>query len=180
MSARSDIAFTPAVKAAQEARGSREGYARALARRDWGQVLPPALLDYIAARDSFYLASASAKGQPYVQHRGGPPGFLVAVDEQTLAFGDFAGNRQYISVGNFSENPRAMLILVDYPNRRRLKLWARVELDEGESPLLERVRAASGDARIERVVTLHVEAWDLNCPQHITPRFTEAEWSARR
>jgi predicted pyridoxine 5'-phosphate oxidase superfamily flavin-nucleotide-binding protein len=124
----SDIAFTPAVKAEQARRGSRQGYARMEEKGGWRSAITPDLAEFIAERDSFYLATASADGQPYVQHRGGPPGFLRALDERTLGFADFRGNRQYISAGNLAENPRAFIFLMDYPNRRRIKLWGRAEV----------------------------------------------------
>ncbi|MCB9742920.1 MAG: pyridoxamine 5'-phosphate oxidase family protein [Alphaproteobacteria bacterium] len=176
MSLRAHIAFTPAVQAAQAARGSRAAYARRLATRDWGQDLTPELMAYVEARDSFFLSTASADGQPYVQHRGGPPGFLSVLDPRTLAFADYAGNRQYISVGNLSENDRVMLLLMDLPARRRLKIWGRAELVEGEAPpALAPALQASAGARVERLLLIHVETWDLNCPQHITPRWTAEE-----
>jgi uncharacterized protein len=176
---RSDVAFSPSVKAAQAARGSRSAYARRLAQQDWQVDLPPELIAFVEARDSAYLATASADGQPYVQHRGGPPGFLHVLDPRTLAFADFSGNRQYISVGNLSENDRVMMFLMDYPARRRLKLWGRaaaVEWQPGAPPAeLQPVLAAAGPARVERVLKLHLTAWDLNCPQHITPRYSASD-----
>jgi len=179
---RSDIAFSPAVKEAQRLRGSRAAYARRLRSRDWGQDLPAELQDFVRARDSVYLATASAAGWPYLQHRGGTPGFVVVLDPRTLAFADYAGNRQYISVGNLSENARVMLFAMDYPNRRRLKLWGTAEVVEwgdGVPPdWALPVLAASAGARVERVVRVHLEAWDLNCPQHITPRYSARELAA--
>ena len=172
MSRRSDIAFTAAVKRAQAVRGSRAGYDKAMARRDWSDTITGALAEFIAERDSFYLGTASADGQPYIQHRGGPPGFLEVLDERRLAFADYAGNRQYISVGNLSENPRAFLFLMDYPNRRRIKIGGRAQVVEDDDALLARVSAPGYDATPERVIVFHVEAWDANCPQHITPRYT--------
>jgi predicted pyridoxine 5'-phosphate oxidase superfamily flavin-nucleotide-binding protein len=171
----SDAAFSPAVKAMQEKLGSRAGYARMEQRAGWSREVTSDLRAFIAQRDSFYLGTASAQGQPYIQHRGGPPGFLRVLDEKTLAFVDFSGNRQYISAGNLSENNRAFLFLMDYPNRRRVKVWGRAEVVEGETELLRRLLPEGYRARGERVIRFHVEAWDVNCPQHITPRFTEAE-----
>jgi len=177
---RSDIAFTPAVKAAQEARGSRGGYEKAMARHDWDDRVTPVLEAFIADRDSFYLGTASADGQPYIQHRGGPKGFLKVLDEHRLAFADYRGNRQYISVGNLNENDKAFLFLMDYPNRQRIKIWGRAEYVEGDSEVLERVADPEYDARLERAIVFHIEAWDSNCPQHITPRYTVEELEGAR
>ena len=175
MSYRSDIAFSPAVKAAQEARGSRDGYEKAMAKHDWGDQVTPALADFIAERDSFYLGTASKDGQPYIQHRGGPKGFLKVLDERRLAFADYRGNRQYISVGNLDENDKAFLFLMDYPNRQRIKVWGRAEYVEGESEVLAAVADPEYGAVPERAVVFHIEAWDSNCPQHIAPRYTVEE-----
>lgn len=169
---RSDIAFTPAVKAAQEARGSRKGYANAMMRHDWADRVTPVLKDFIAERDSFYLATASADGQPYIQHRGGPKGFLKVLDERRLAFADYRGNRQYISVGNLNENNKAFIFMMDYPNRQRIKVWGRAEYVEGDSEILRQVADPDYDAKLERAIVFHIDAWDTNCPQHITPRYT--------
>jgi predicted pyridoxine 5'-phosphate oxidase superfamily flavin-nucleotide-binding protein len=175
---RSDIAFTPAVKAAQQARGSRAGYAKAMARHDWDDRVTPALEAFIAERDSFYLATASTDGQPYIQHRGGPNGFLKVLDEHRLAFADYRGNRQYISVGNLNENDKAFIFLMDYPNRQRIKIWGRAEYVEGDSEILQQVADPDYDAHLERAIVFHIEAWDSNCPQHITPRYTVDELAA--
>jgi predicted pyridoxine 5'-phosphate oxidase superfamily flavin-nucleotide-binding protein len=171
----SDIAFTPAVKAAQERLGSRPGYARMEEKGGWSDRVTPDLAAFIAERDSFYMATANAEGQPYIQHRGGPPGFLKVVDEHTLAFADFSGNRQYISIGNLSENDKAFLFLMDYAGRRRIKIWGRARFVEDDAELLGRLADNAYDARPERALVFTVEAWDVNCPQHITPRFTERE-----
>ena len=173
----SDIAFTPAVKAAQEARGSRRSYAKMEQRGGWSAVVTPELENFIALRDSLYLGTASLDGQPYVQHRGGPRGFLKVLDERTLALADFAGNAQYISLGNLSENPKAFIFLMDYPNRRRIKIWGEAEFVENDPDLLDRLRDPEYDGRPERALVFHVRAWDVNCPQHIRPRFTEDELS---
>ena len=170
----SDIAFTPAVKTAQERLGSRAGYAAMEQGRGWRDTVSPDLAVFIADRDSFYLATASSAGQPYVQHRGGPPGFLKVLDEKTLAFADFAGNRQYITVGNLGENAQAFLFLMDYVNRRRVKIWGRAEVVD-DPALLQRLADPDYDGRPERAIVFHVEAWDTNCPQHIRPRFAEGE-----
>jgi len=171
----SDVAFTPAVKAIQEQLGSRRGYARMEQGRGWNRTITSDLAAFIAERDSLYLGTASADGQPYIQHRGGKRGFLKVLDEQTLAFADFSGNRQYISMGNLSENDRVFVFLMDYPNRRRIKIWGRAEVVEDDPALMERLVDADYDARPERAFVLHLEAWDVNCPQHITPRFTQEE-----
>ncbi len=171
----SDIAFTPAVKALQERNGSRAGYARMAEKKDWHDTVTPDLAAFLAERDSFYLATASAEGRPYIQHRGGPKGFLKALDDKRLAFADFGGNRQYISAGNLSENDQAAIFLMDYPNRRRLKLWGRARVVEDDPELLARLVEPGYKAKPERAFLFEVEAWDVNCPQHITPRYSEAE-----
>lgn len=171
----SDFAFTPAVKALQALNGSRRSYARMEERGGWSDRIDNDLKTFIAERDSFYLGTASADGRPYIQHRGGPKGFLKVLDASTLAFADYAGNRQYISMGNLSENDRAYIFLMDYPNRRRVKIWGRAEVVDDDPALLERLVDPGYEARPERVFVFHVEAWDTNCPQHIRPRFTEEE-----
>ncbi len=171
------IAFTESVKRMQAELGSRSGYAR----REGGDVdfndrLGPSEAQFIAERDSFYMATISETGWPYVQHRGGSKGFLRVLDETTIGFADFSGNRQYVSAGNIKTNDRVSLFLMDYPNRARLKLLGRatiVGLDEGE--MIRRLSLADYGARIERGVLIAVEAFDWNCPQHITPRFTADE-----
>lgn len=171
----SDIAFTPAVKQEQEKRGSRDGYARMEQGNGWRSLMDDDLRAYVAERDSFYLATTSSDGYPYIQHRGGPKGFLKALDERTLAFADFAGNRQYISIGNSRENDRANLFLMDYAHRRRVKIWGRIRFVEDDPDLLASLAIPDYRAKAERAVLFTIEAWDTNCPQHITPRFTEAE-----
>lgn len=171
----SDIAFTPAVKALQARKGSRGGYARMEASGGWERDITPDLKAEIEAQISVMLATASADGQPYVQHRGGPPGFLQVLDEHTLAFADFAGNRQYITQGNLAENPRAFLFLMDYARRRRTKIWGRARIVEGDAALLERLMPAGYAARPEQVLLFEVLAWDRNCPQHIPQRFEAAD-----
>jgi predicted pyridoxine 5'-phosphate oxidase superfamily flavin-nucleotide-binding protein len=173
----SDIAFTSSVKAAQQQRGSREAYARMEQRGGWQNRVNADLADFIAQRDSFYLATASADGQPYIQHRGGPQGFLKVLDDQTLAFADFVGNAQYISTGNVDENNKAFIFLMDYPNRRRIKIWGTAEVVEDSPELLGRTTDPDYRGKPERVFVFHIEAWDVNCPQHIEPRWTEAELS---
>ena len=171
----SDIAFTLAVKAVQERKGSRKGYARMEAKGGWQRIVTDDLAAFIAERDSFYLGTASADGQPYIQHRGGPKGFLKVVDAKTLAFADFTGNRQYITAGNLSENDKAYIFLMDYANRRRIKIWGRARVVDDDPELLERLADAGYKAVPEQAVVFEVEAWDVNCPQHITPRYTERE-----
>ena len=171
----SDIAFTPAVKALQERNGSRAGYARMAEKKDWHDTVTPDLAAFLAERDSLYLATASAEGRPYIQHRGGPKGFLKVLDDKRLAFADFGGNRQYISAGNLSENDQAAIFLMDYPNRRRIKLWGRARVVEDDPELLARLVEPGYKAKPERAFLFEVEAWDVNCPQHITPRYSEAE-----
>ena len=170
----SDIAFTPAVKAVQAAKGSRDNYARA-ERRGWRTHVTPDLAEFLAGLDMFYLGTASAEGQPYVQYRGGSPGLLKVLDERTLAFADFGGNRQYVTLGNLSENPRAFLFLMDYANRQRVKLWGTARVVEDDPGLLDRLRDPAYPGKVERAVVFTVEAWDINCSQHITERFTQSE-----
>lgn len=171
----SDVAFTPAVKAEQERLGSRAGYGRMESRQGWRTAVDADLAGFIARRESFYLATASAEGQPYIQHRGGPPGFLRVLDQRTLAFADYAGNQQYISMGNLTENPRAYIFLMDYPNRRRVKLWGRARVVEDDPDLLARLADPEYGAAPLRGFVFEIEAWDINCPKHITPRYSEAE-----
>ena len=171
----SDVAFTPAVKDVQSRLGSRNGYANMERGRSWANTITDDLRDFIAQRDSFYLGTASADGQPYIQHRGGPPGFLKVIDETTLAFADFSGNRQYISLGNLSENDQAFIFLMDYANQRRVKIWGTAEVVEGDRELLQSLAAPAYSGQPERAFVLHVEAWDVNCPQHIPRLYTEAQ-----
>ncbi len=175
----SDIAFTPAVKSIQSRLGSRDSYQRMEEGVGWSSSITPELEEFIGERDSFYLATASADGQPYIQHRGGPPGFLRVLDESTLAFADFGGNRQYISAGNLSENDQVSLFLMDYPNRRRIKIWGRARVIEGDDALLDALTDEAYGAKPERAIAITVEVWDVNCPQHIAPRFSEAELDSR-
>jgi predicted pyridoxine 5'-phosphate oxidase superfamily flavin-nucleotide-binding protein len=174
----SSIAYTPAVKAAQEQRGSRRAYAKMEERgeqRPWQDTVTAELAEFVAQRDSLYLGTANANGQPYVQHRGGPKGFLKVLDEHTLALADFGGNAQYISIGNLSENNKAFMFLMDYPNRHRIKIWGTAEFVEGDAELLQRVTDPGYAAEPERVLRFHVHAWSPNCNLHITQRFTVEE-----
>ncbi len=167
----SDIAFTPAVKAIQSQKGSRASYARMEQRGGWQTVVTEELAGFLAGLDMFYLGTANSEGQPYVQYRGGPVGFLKVVDEHTLGFADFGGNRQYITLGNLSENPKAFLFLMDYVNQQRIKLWGHAEVVEGNTELNERLSDASYSAKVERSILFRIEAWDVNCQQHIHRRF---------
>ena len=175
----SDIAFTPAVKSIQARLGSRDSYHRMEEGRGWSSTITPELEQFIGQRDSFYLVTASADGQPYIQHRGGPPGFLRVLDETTLAFADFGGNRQYISAGNLSENDQVSIFLMDYPNRRRVKIWGRARVVDNDDALMKEVADEAYAAKPERVIVIKVDAWDVNCPQHITPRYSESEVEVR-
>lgn len=171
----SDIAFTPSVKAVQERLGSREGYASMEQRGGWRDTVTPELEAFITERDTFFIATVNAEGQPYIQHRGGPPGFLKVLDERTLGFADFSGNRQYITVGNLDDNPRAFLFLMDFANRRRIKIWGRAEVVEDDRDLREKLCDPGYGSEPERMILFHIDAWDVNCPKHIMPRFTEEE-----
>ena len=171
----SDIAFTPSVKAAQGRLGSRTMYSGTEQRGGWQDRVTPELADFIAERDTFYLATASADGRPYIQHRGGPKGFLKVLDDHTLAFADFTGNRQYITVGNLAENNKAFIFLMDYANRARIKIWGTAEVVENAPELMQQLTDPSYRGRLERVIRFHVEAWDPNCRQHIIPRLDEVE-----
>ena len=171
----SDIAFTPSVKAVQERMGSRKQYSRMEERGGWQSVVTQDLIEFIKERDFFYLATASADGRPYIQHRGGPKGFLKVLDEHTLAFADFTGNRQYISVGNLAENDKAFIFLMDYANQTRIKIWGTAEVIEHDPDLLKKLTDPAYKGRPERVIRFTVEAWDVNCRQHIHPRFSEDE-----
>ncbi len=168
----SDIAFTPAVKAAQALRGSRKSYERLEVKGGFKDTITPDLEAFLAERESFYLGTASADGQPYVQHRGGPKGFLKVLDETTLAFADFGGNRQYITLGTLEENDKSFIFLMDYPNRRRIKVWGAARYVEDDPALLERLADPAYKGRPERAIVFTLKAWDVNCPQHITPRYT--------
>jgi len=172
-----EISFTPSVRAAQTRYGSRKAYAGLEDHDQTPDKIGPVETAFIAARDGFYQATANGDGWPYVQYRGGPKGFLRVLDEQTLGYADFRGNVQYISVGNMAENDKVALILMDYPNRRRLKIWARAKLvDYQDDPaLIQRLEDPTYRARVERGVILTVEATDWNCPQHIVSRYSEEE-----
>jgi uncharacterized protein len=169
----SDVAFTPSVKTEQEKHGSRSGYQKMVEKKDWRDTISDDLKSFISERDSFYLATSSKDGQPYIQHRGGPKGFLHMLDEHTLAFADYSGNKQYITVGNLAENDRAHIFLMDYANRRRIKIWGTARVVEDDAELLARLMPLGYKARPERAFVFTITAWDVNCPQHILPRYDE-------
>jgi predicted pyridoxine 5'-phosphate oxidase superfamily flavin-nucleotide-binding protein len=174
----SDVAFTPTVKAVQTRKGARAAYRRMEQRGSWETRITPELAAFIAAQRSVFLATASKHGQPYIQHRGGPPGFLHVLDDRTIGFADFAGNRQYITQGNLSDNPKAQLFLIDYAHRRRVKIWGEARVVEGDAELLAKLMPDSYKARPEQVILFTVAAWDANCPQHIPQRFEAADVAA--
>lgn len=167
----SDIAFTPAVKTIQARKGSRETYAKVEARGGWRTEIDEDLAARLADTDSFYFATATADGQPYIQHRGGPKGFVKILDKNTIAFADYSGNRQYITQGNLSENPRAYIFAMDYAHRRRVKIWGEARVVEDDPALLQALMPKDYRARPEQVVMFKIAAWDTNCPQHIPQKF---------
>ena len=171
----SDIAFTDSEKAIQSQKGSRRGYARMETGDGWETTVTPALTEFLAVLDMFYLGTSNAAGQPYIQYRGGPPGFLKAIDDRTLGFADFSGNRQYITLGNLSENPKAFIFLMDYANRQRVKLWGSARVVEDDPALLRHLHDPTYEGKPERAILFTLEAWDANCPQHIHQRFSAAQ-----
>lgn len=170
----SDVAFTESVKAEQERRGSRAAYARMEAQGGFRTALTPDLVAFLATIDTAYLATASADGQPYAQHRGGPPGFLRVLGPDLIGFADYAGNRQYVTLGNLAENDRAFLFLMDYAQGRRIKLWGRAEVSD-DPDLIARLMPADEKARAERAILFRVAAWDVNCPAHIPRKVNLAD-----
>jgi len=170
----SALVFTPAAQRAQAERGSAEAYERRLAA-GFPDRLTDELKAFIAEQDTAFLATATADGAPYIQHRGGPKGFIKVLDERTLGFADYRGNRQYITLANLSENERAFLFLLDPARRQRIKLWGRARMVEDDPPLVERLFDRGYKARPERALLFTIEAWDANCASHIVARFTEAE-----
>lgn len=171
-----ELAFTQSVREYQARQGSRDNYSRMDQGEDFNYALGEDERAFIQERDSFYMASVSETGWPYVQHRGGPVGFMRVLDEKTLGFPDFAGNRQYVSVGNLSKNDKVALIFMDYPNRLRLKVLGRIKLIEKDNlEIISRLESGNYRARVERGLIIRVEAFDWNCQQHITPRFTDAQ-----
>lgn len=167
----SDVAFTPAVKAIQSRKGSRMAYAHVEDRGGWRTEIDEGLAEFLAETNSFYFATASADGQPYIQHRGGPKGFLKVLDKNTLAFADYSGNRQYITQGNLSENPKTYIFVMDYAHRRRVKLWGEARVVEDDHALLQSLMPKGYKARPEQAILFRIEAWDTNCPQHIPQKF---------
>ncbi|TGP53882.1 pyridoxamine 5'-phosphate oxidase [bacterium M00.F.Ca.ET.230.01.1.1] len=174
----SDVAFTPTVKAIQSRKGSRDSYARVEQRGGWRATITPDLAAFIEAQTSVFLATANAEGQPYIQHRGGPAGFLKVLDEHTIGFADFSGNRQFITQGNLQDNDQAFLFLIDYMLRQRIKIWGKARVVENDSELTARLMPANYKARPEQVILFTVSAWDANCPQHIPQRFEAADVAA--
>src|SRR5437879_1164608 len=174
----SDVAFTPAVKAVQARKGSRDAYANVEQRGGWRTDIDENLSTFLAAQDSMFLATASADGQPYIQHRGGPKGFIKVLDKNTLAFADYRGNRQYITQGNLSENPKANIFVMDYAHRRRVKIWGEARVVDDDPALTKSLMPQGYKARPEQVILFRVSAWDTNCPQHIPQKFDAADVAA--
>lgn len=174
----SDIAFTPAVKAIQVSKGSRGAYFRMETAGSWKTQITPDLADFIAAQISVFLATANKEGQPYIQHRGGPPGFLQVLDDHTIGFTDFSGNQQYITAGNLVDNPKAYLFLIDYAQRRRIKIWGEARVVSDDAELTAKLMPQGYKAHPEQVILFTVTAWDANCPQHIPQRFEGAAVAA--
>jgi uncharacterized protein len=174
----SDVAFTPTVKAVQLRKGSRASYGRMEEKGGWQTRITPDLAGFIAAQTTAFLATVNAEGQPYIQHRGGPRGFLRMLDDQTIGFADFAGNRQYITQGNLADNPKAHLFLIDYVHRKRVKIWGEARVVEGDDELMAKLMPEGYEARPEQAVLFKVLAWNANCPQHITQRFDAVDVAA--
>lgn len=174
----SDVAFTPSVKAVQARKGSRRSYARIEERGGWQTRITSDLARFIEAQTSIFLATATREGQPYIQHRGGPAGFLKVLDDKTIGFADFVGNKQYITQGNLAENPKAYLFLIDYAHRQRVKIWGEARVIEGDAELTAKLMPEDYKARPEQVILFTVSAWDVNCQQHIPQRFEAADVAA--
>jgi uncharacterized protein len=174
----SDVAFTPAVKAIQARKGSRDGYARVEQNGGWRTEIDENLAAFLADTDSFYMATATAVGQPYIQHRGGPKGFIKILDKNTIAFADYSGNRQYVTQGNLSENPKAHIFVMDYAHRRRVKIWGEARVVDDDPALLKSLMPVGYKARPEQVILFKISAWDTNCPQHIPQKFDAADVAA--
>lgn len=168
----SDVGFTPAVKARQEREGSRGAVEKMTERRDWREEVDADLAAFLATRESFYMATVSENGRPYIQHRGGPAGFLRVIDARTIGFADFSGNRQYITAGNLDGNDHVHLFLMDYANRQRIKIWGRARIKE-DPDLIARLMPDGYRARAERAILIAIDAWDVNCPQHIPQLYPE-------
>lgn len=174
----SDVAFTPTVKAIQARKGSRQSYARVEERGGWQTVITPDLAAFIETQKSVFLSTANGNGQPYIQHRGGPAGFLKVLDEKTIGFADFSGNKQFITQGNLAENPQAFLFLIDYMHRQRIKIWGTARVVETDAELMAKLMPQDYKARPEQVILFTVSTWDANCPQHIPQRFEAADVAA--
>src|SRR5262245_34196419 len=173
-----DVLFSPAVKAIQARKGSREAFARVDERGGWRTEIDENLAGFLANTNSFYFATATADGQPYIQHRGGPKGFIKILDKNTIAFADYSGNRQYITQGNLSENPKAYIFVMDYAHRRRVKIWGEARVVEDDPALLQSLMPQGYRARPEQVILFRIAAWDTNCPQHIPQKFDAADVAA--
>ena len=171
----SDVAFTPTVKAIQARKGSRHGYAQVEENGGWRTEVDDNLKEFLAHTNSFYLATVNAEGQPYIQHRGGPKGFVKMLDKNTLAFADYSGNRQFITQGNLSENPKAHIFIMNYTFRRRVKIWGEARIVEDDPALMRSLMPQGYKARPEQVILFKIEAWDTNCPQHIPQKFDAAD-----
>jgi uncharacterized protein len=174
----SDVAFTPSVKAAQTRKGSRRAYECMERKRSWQTCITADLVLFIEAQTSIFIATVNAAGQPYIQHRGGPPGFLRVLDEKTVGFVDFSGNRQYITQGNLADNPKAHLFLIDYMHRRRVKIWGEARIVENDADLIAKLMPDGYSARAEQIILFTVSAWNENCSQHIPQRFDAADMVA--
>jgi uncharacterized protein len=174
----SDVAFTPAVKAIQARKGSRDAYAHVEENGGWRTEIDDKLKGFLAATDSFYLATATADGQPYIQHRGGQKGFIKVLDKNTIAFADYSGNRQYITQGNLTENPKAHIFVMDYAHRRRVKIWGEARVVDDDPALTQSLMPKGYKARPEQVILFKIAAWDTNCAQHIPQKFDAADVAA--
>jgi uncharacterized protein len=174
----SDVAFTPAVKEIQTRKGSRRSYAHVEENGGWRTEINEDLAAFLAQTNSFYFATANAEGQPYIQHRGGPKGFVKILDSTTLAFADYSGNRQYVTQGNLSENPKAHIFVMDYAHRHRVKIWGEARVVDDDPALMKSLMPQGYKARPEQVILFKVVAWDLNCPQHIPQKFDSADVAA--
>jgi predicted pyridoxine 5'-phosphate oxidase superfamily flavin-nucleotide-binding protein len=171
----SDVAFTPAVKTIQARKGSREAYAQVEANGGWRTEVDERLAAFLADTNSFFMATATADGQPYIQHRGGPKGFVKVLDKNTIAFADYSGNRQFITQGNLSENAKAHIFIMDYTHRRRVKIWGTARVVEDDPALTQSLMPKGYKARPEQVILFTIAAWDTNCPQHIPQKFDAAD-----
>jgi len=174
----SDVAFTPAVKEIQTRKGSRDAYAHVEQRGGWRTEVDENLAAFLAETNSLYFSTASADGQPYIQHRGGPRGFVKILDKTTLAFADYSGNRQYITQGNLAENPKAHIFVMDYAHRRRVKIWGEARVVDDDPALMTSLMPQGYKARPEQVILFKISAWDTNCPQHIPQKFDAVDVAA--